>query len=330
MSSRPEHYLYLANGEGGGAAPRPELEETGLKGPWPPKVDTAHANAGKNVRVAVIDTGWHEDAGRLQVTKYLKTKVDGERETYTPNDLGLYEGHGTFIAGVIKCRAPQARIKHYSIGTGVAVSELVMVAAIIRALDDDPAKPPHIINLSAGCHTRRDSGPKTFQQLWKDRLSTMPGTILIAAAGNDASSLPFYPAARGWAIGVGSLDHGGAVSSFSNYGDSADIYLLGRNHINAFPKGKYICKEAPNTGDEREFTNGLARWSGTSFAAPLFAGLVAANLGPDPGTRATEVAKGLIVNNASSRPDPVYGRHHYIHVKDDDWRTNTIPPAKHL
>ena len=95
----------------GGDGPERALAAQGGHGP---------RNAGKSVRVAVIDTGWHEDAGRVQATKYLKTKVDGERETYTPNDLGLYEGHGTFIAGVIKCRAPQARIKHYSIGNGVA------------------------------------------------------------------------------------------------------------------------------------------------------------------------------------------------------------------
>jgi subtilisin family serine protease len=324
----PDHYLNLANGDGK-RCPATEPEETGLTGPWPPEVDPALADAGAGVRVAVIDTGWHPPAGDVPgPTEYLAALVGGEAEPYTPNApnqrLRLYQGHGTFIAGVIKCRAPQAQITHYRIGDGEAVSETDMAAAIYRALDDQ-AGPPHIINLSAGCHTRRDHGLKTFQRLWNDRLWNTPETVLIAAAGNDASDLPFYPAARHWAIGVGSLDHRGVgpVSSFSNYGDSSDVYMLGRNHVNAFPIGSYICYEAPNRRDRRKFNNGLARWSGTSFAAPLFAGMVAARLGPNPAQRARKVAWDL-VNGADWRQDQVHGWHQIIRVKDADWATNTF------
>jgi subtilisin family serine protease len=318
----PDHYLHLANGDGK-HCPATEPEETGWKGPWPPMVDPALAQAGAGVRVAVIDTGWHADAGQEQVTAYLAND-SGEADPYVPgNRLRHYQGHGTFIAGVIKCRAPQAQIKHYRIGNGIAVSETEVVEAIYRALKD-PAGPPHIINLSAGCHTRHGIGLLTFHHLWRNRLSKMPGTVLVAAAGNDSSNLPFYPAARGWAVGVGSLDHRGVgpVSSFSNYGDSADVYLLGRNHVNAFPKGTYVCKEAPNKRDVREFTNGLARWSGTSFAAPVFAGLLAARLGPNPGQRATQEAWNM-VGQAPQRRDQVHGWHRYIRLTDTNWKTNT-------
>jgi subtilisin family serine protease len=317
----PDHYLHLANGDGR-HCPATEPEETGLAEAWPPPFTRGPAGAG--VRVAVIDTGWHTPAAQAPATPFLAQHVDGDIETYVLGQrLRVYQGHGTFIAGVIKCRAPEAQVTHYKIGNGVAVSETDMAAAIERALDD-PAGPPHIINLSAGCHTRRDHGPKTFHRLWVDRLKDHPETVLIAAAGNDASSVPFYPAARGWAIGVGSLDHRGAgpVSSFSNYGDSADVYVLGRNHVNAYPEGTYVCKEAPDKRDKRVFTNGLARWSGTSFAAPLFAGMVAARLGPNPGTRARQVAWKL-VTDAPQRQDPVHGWHRYIRVKDADWLTNT-------
>jgi subtilisin family serine protease len=318
----PDHYLHVANGDGK-HCPATEPEESGLSGPWPPMVDQAHAQAGANGRVAVIDTGWHQPAGQEQVTSYLAGD-GGEPEPYTAGQqLRLYQGHGTFIAGVIKCRAPKAQVTHYRIGDGIAVSETEMVDAIYRALND-PAGPPHIINLSAGCHTRHGIGPLTFHRLWVDTLSAMPGTVLIAAAGNDATNLPFYPAARGWAVGVGSLDHrgNGPVSSFSNYGDSADVYLLGRNHVNAFPQGGYVCKEAPNKRDKRYFGNGLARWSGTSFAAPVFAGLLAARLGPNPGQRATQVAWDM-VTQAPQRQDQVHGWHRYIRLTDTNWKTNT-------
>jgi subtilisin family serine protease len=240
-------------------------------------------------------------------------------EPYPTNRrLREYDGHGTFISGVLRCRAPKAEIVHYRIGRAGAISETDMVAQLQRVLNH-PAGAPHIINLSAGCHTRRDHGLKSFETLWRRRLSTMPGTVLIAAAGNDASDRPFYPAARGWAIGVGSLDHhGGQVSSFSNYGLSADIYVLGRGHVNAFPEGSYVCKEAPNKGDKREFGNGLARWSGTSFATPLFAGLVAARLSRHPGSTATQVARH-IVDHAPTLTDPLYGTYSYLHINDGAW-----------
>jgi subtilisin family serine protease len=316
----PEYYLHLANGDGK-HCPATEPEETGLAEPWPPL--RTQTDDGTGVRVAVIDTGWHPPAALEPATaSYLGADVDAatpnDNEPYNPNQLELYEGHGTFIAGVIRCRAPKAEIRHYMIGAGGAVSETEMVDAIYRALDEDGG--PQIINLSAGCHTRRDHGPKSFQRLWRDRLRGHPEIVLVAAAGNDASSLPFYPAARHWAVGVGSIDRAdpGAVSSFSNYGASADVYVLGRNHVNAFPKGTYVCQEAPNKDDVREFTNGLARWSGTSFAAPLFAGLVAARLSRTQGSIATQVARDL-VSQADQRPDPVHGTHRYIRIADNDW-----------
>ena len=316
----PEAYLHFANGDGK-HCPATEPEETGLAEPWPPL--RTQTDDGTGVRVAVIDTGWHQPAALEPTTaSYLGTNVRAatpdDNEPHNPNHLDLYEGHGTFIAGVIRCRAPKAEVRHYMIGAGGAVSETDMVKAIYDALDDEGG--PQIINLSAGCHTRRDHGPKSFQRLWRDRLRGHPEIVVVAAAGNDASNLPFYPAARHWAVGVGSIDRAspGAVSSFSNYGASADVYVLGRNHVNAFPRGTYVCHEPPNKDDVREFDNGLARWSGTSFAAPLFAGLVAARLSRAPGSTATQVARDL-VSQADQRGDPVHGTHRFIRIADLDW-----------
>ena len=94
----------------------------------------------------------------------------------------------------------------------------------------------------------------------------------VAAAGNDSWSAPFWPAAFDWAVGVGSLDRDGRVSDYSNFGVSADVYALGRNHVNAFPDGTFECHETPDKGDIRVFGTAMARWSGTSFAAPVVAG----------------------------------------------------------
>jgi len=101
--------------------------------------------------------------------------------------------------------------------------------------------------------------------------------VVVAAAGNNSSPLPFWPASFPWAVGVGSIDHDGGISDFSNWGDSVDVYALGRNLLNAFPKGPYVCQETPDRFDERYFDY-HARWSGTSFSAPLVTGMIAAEM----------------------------------------------------
>ena len=95
--------------------------------------------------------------------------------------------------------------------------------------------------MSAGLRTRVDLPPLGFE-VFLAHLKR-GDCVLVAAAGNDTSPAPFWPAAFDWAVGVGALDRDGRVSDFSNYGVSADVYALGRNLVNAFPDGTYVCIE---------------------------------------------------------------------------------------
>ncbi len=61
---------------------------------------------------------------------------------------------------------------------------------------------------------------------------------------------------------VGSLNHQGRISDFSNYGDCVDFYILGESVVAAAPEGF------------------LTSVSGTSFSAPLLSRLVAEQLTP--------------------------------------------------
>jgi subtilisin family serine protease len=271
---RPDHWLHVAPGDTK-ICPAIEPEETGLAGPWPPRA--GDKSRGKGVRVSVVDSGWHPPAAKHKRTPWL-SGVTGDDEN-NGDPLREYAGHGTFIAGVVKCLAPAAkvRVEGFLIGGG-AILESEMVTQLRQTLRNRRRRTPQLINLSAGACTRKDRPLLSFEVFWNEDLSQRKDCILVAAAGNDASPAPFWPASFAWAVGVGSLDRGGEVSSFSNYGDSADVYALGRNLVNAYPNGTYVCRETPEKGDVRVFDTGMARWSGTSFSAPVVVGLIAARM----------------------------------------------------
>jgi subtilisin family serine protease len=289
----PEHYLHIASIGNGRSCPATEPTETGRRKAWPPAL--TDENIGKDVQVVVLDMGYvdHSDLAQGVVAT-----------------LEHYEGHGVFIERIIQGRAPGAIIERYPYPMpGGVISELDLAAALRQALVDYPDC--KIVNLCAGAHTYHDLPLLAFEQVWTDKLSHMPDTVLVCAAGNDGSYAPFYPAASPWAYGVGSLDRDETVSSFSNFMASADVYVLGRNHVNEFPRGRYTCREAPDRGDRRRFRNGWARWSGTSFAAPVFTGLVAATM-TQQGMTAPEAAKELVYGRSRRSWDEIHGRHRLL------------------
>ena len=294
----PDHYLHVT--PVAKCCPATEPEETGLKQPWPPTCDDRAR--GEGVSVVVVDTGWDERAATDGRTPWLKG-VQGDDEQNGPN-LREYAGHGTFIAGVARCLAPASRVFVEGFAVGGAGGGGILESDIVPQLIQAMRHKPQVINLSAGCRTRDDRELLSFELFWRLFLEG-ENCVLVAAAGNDSTAAPFWPAAFDWAVGVGSLDRDGRVSSFSNHGVSADVYAVGRNLVNAFPDGTYVCHETPDTGDVRVFSSGMARWSGTSFAAPVVAGMIAAEI-PAMGGDAL-AARDHVLSGAVRRSDPEVG-----------------------
>ena len=249
---------------------------------WPPAGDPA---AGHGVRVSVVDTGLLRGvegwapwlAGVIPDSRADLEDPDTfnvDEHVFRPDGFAdLYAGHGSFIAGVIRCVAPNTEVVvERLIGTSGFVAETDMIQQIHQGL----SRSPDIINLSAGGYTRNDVPPIGLQALWNDRLSQQGGVVLVAAAGNNTSSRPFWPAAFDWCIGVGSMSRDGQRrSSFSNFGSWLDVYAPGEDIVNAYPRLKYKTVAHRR---ERDTSAGIVQWSGTSFATPIVVGLIAARM----------------------------------------------------
>jgi subtilisin family serine protease len=266
----PEHIVYVTASPSCCPATEPEVVDTSE--PVPTWDDST---LGEGARVSVVDTGWYQDAASDPVTGKWMSDVTGEDDYYpVPGQIPPYGGHGTFIAGVVRCMAPKAEV--YVEGF-LRRGGIVLERKMFKQVKDALEKKPDIISLSAGTPTRHNKRLLAIKRIreigmWPDK------TILVAAAGNDDTDRRFYPAAFKWAYSVGSIDPSGKKSDFSNYGDWVDAYALGRDLVNAFPDGTYTCHYPENGSAQRVFSNGLARWSGTSFATPMVAGIIAARM----------------------------------------------------
>ena len=256
----PDHIVFVTGP--GKVCPAYEPEELdGAVAPYPPI--TSDLGAGTEVFVSVVDTGWWEDAALPNSQSPWLHGVTGDPETIG-DPIRPYAGHGTFVAGVVRTQAPKAQIRVEGfLPLGGAAYESEMVIQLGQALDLSP----DIISLSAGCPTREDLPLVSFEVFWEQRLRHQKGTVLVAAAGNDSTRRPFWPAAFPWAVSVGALDDDGTRAWYTNFGSWVDVYALGTNLVNAYPRGTFVCHESPNLDTKRKF-NGLAKWSGTSFSTP--------------------------------------------------------------
>jgi subtilisin family serine protease len=248
----------------------PALVEAAL---WPAIGDLS---AGTDVRVSVIDTGLLD--GAIGWARWIQgVEPDTRADIEDPQRIRKgfadpYAGHGTFVSGVIRCLAPAS---HVVVEREIEVSGFVRESSLIKQIHDALSRSPDIISMSAGGYTRDNVPSLAFQVFWEERLSQLGGVIFVSAAGNDARTAPFWPAAFPWCVGVGSMSRDGQRRSwFSNYGAWVDVYAPGEDIVNAYARLKYMTV----AGTVRDTSAGIVKWSGTSFATPIVSGLIAARM----------------------------------------------------
>lgn len=285
---RPEHLMYVCGYPCPAAEPEPVDPATAptSRFPSPPQASCGcdcHCGrrcdcqcrkgdgSGKGMSIGIVDTGLDPESA---VRHVWMQGVTGEPDGAVGGGLvGAYGGHGTFSAGCARVTAPDADVFVASaLPYAGAAYETELGDAIERLLD---VRVPDVLVFTFVTSSYRDLGPMTFEDLYERRLRHLKGLAILSPAGNDGWSTPMFPAAFPWVTSVGALSADCASrASYSNHGTWVDVSVPGTDLINAFPKGDFTCVEPPNSG-VRIFT-GMARWSGTSFSTPLFAGMVAA------------------------------------------------------
>ncbi len=282
----PNHVLSVCPG---GLCPATEPLRPSSPFPWP---EVADVKEGKGVRVAVVDTGFlAEWEGKAWLDGVIVDPQDVEDPDMWPTPDGFidpYAGHGTFIAGVIRCLAPGADV---SVEQVIDQAGVVDEAALIVQLDQALAKSPDVVSFSAGGYTRNNLPPKGFVEFYESRLRHHKGVVLVAAAGNDGIRRPFWPAAFPWTVSVGALDKTGRRrTDFTNFGGWVDVYAPGEGLVNAYASGTYRSVENPSIETPFE---GMCEWSGTSFSTPVVAALIAGRMART-GENGQQAAKKLL------------------------------------
>ncbi|MFD1544007.1 S8/S53 family peptidase [Nonomuraea guangzhouensis] len=292
----------------------------------------AGRDRGEDAHVTVIDTGLVHDYLDHQWLAQSSGQpnipmVDGDVTTQAEEVDGdgfikPYVGHGTFIAGVLRCVAPSTDVRVYNgFPYGGAVEEDQLGLLLLQTLDTHGW--PDVLSLSAGTRTN-DAQALLGLTDFIGELADHPETLLVAAAGNDGETEPFWPAAFAAEavnatgdviLSVGALREDGlGRACFSNHGDWVTVFAPGERLINAYTSGDYeydyphstTCRFHPvvplypgctcvaplSEGDVVKFS-GIAQWSGTSFATPFIAGLIAARMS-EAGVTSRQAAGDLI------------------------------------
>jgi subtilisin family serine protease len=200
---------------------------------------------------------------------------------------------------------------------------LALWGLILRVQDaqrNDPERMVDVVSLSLGYFDEAGSA-STFTGLIAEAIDKLRelGVLVIAAAGNDATSRRFYPAALAerdsdpemapQVVSVGALNPSTTRALFSNEAHWVSAWATGAGVVSTFPvdvQGAISANIEPAVGrgalDPDDYRAGFAVWDGTSFAAPLAAAEITAAMikcaAEDPGLALGTVDPQVAVRRA--------------------------------
>ncbi|MFB7510563.1 S8 family peptidase, partial [Streptomyces broussonetiae] len=205
--------------------------------PANPAAAEGRYDAATAARVLVVDTGLVHDHGGYPLLAHT-TGDTQPAETDADGALRQYAGHGTFIAGILAAVAPNTEVTvRNTMSDAGAILESEFGARLFEAVDEGGW--PDIISLSAGTTTEGTDGLIGLDAFMRELREQR--TLLVAAAGNNSSNAPFWPAAyaalpeyEGSVVSVGALSADGeSEACFSNHGPWVRVFAPGERLTSA-------------------------------------------------------------------------------------------------
>ncbi|MFI7546451.1 S8 family serine peptidase [Actinoplanes sp. NPDC049599] len=202
--------------------------------------------------VAVVDTG-------VKVLPDLAGRVLPGRDFVNKDSNATDDqGHGTMTAGVIAARGDN--------GTGIAGICWTCQILPVKVLDAQGSG--SYSDIAAGIRWSADRGADIVNlslggdsdsRLLRDAVAyaTGKGALVIAAAGNEGSAVPHFPAAIPAVLAVGASTTSDSRYSWSNYGSS------------------WVDIAAPGCNPAQARNGVVGQFCGTSSATPVVAGIAA-------------------------------------------------------
>ncbi|HEX4837276.1 MAG TPA: S8 family serine peptidase [Solirubrobacteraceae bacterium] len=251
------------------------------------------APGGAKVVVAVLDTGVaYANRGPYRrspdFSRYSFVQgYDFIARTPYAND---HNGHGTFVAGTIA----EATNNRFGL-TGLAYAARIMPVRVLDGAGEGDASViaegvrfavrhgARVINLSLEFSSDVSASdiPELIEAL---RYANSRGVVVVAAAGNEASTTIPYPARAPHVIAVGATTEHGCLASFSNDGPGITLVAPGGGPDANLPGDPDCNPELPSGRDifQMTFTGSSPRvfgfpqgYEGTSMATPHVAATAA-------------------------------------------------------
>jgi subtilisin len=215
---------------------------------------------GRGINIALLDSGvdsTHPLLAGLTLLDDLAVVESGSRLSVVPGEGRDVYGHGTAIAGIIQQLAPEARVGSFRVlGEHLRSRTLIIREGARQALE----RGYHILNCSFGCNREEHV---LFYKDWIDE-AYLRGSHVVAACNNQDFTKREWPGHFPTVITV----------NFTRSERPDDLYCR---------LGQMV--EFAARGEELEVAwldGGRKKVTGSSFAAPHVAGLLARLLSPYP------------------------------------------------